>query len=271
MGSTARKLNWSRTKPAPIQVEVYAGQPLQQGVLYECESFHSDFEFHPENRDISVGHVRKLAKLIAKHGYDSAMPIMVGNGMIVYDGQHRLEACKLIDKPFYFVYDAKGNIERTRYLNSAAKVWSLLAYMKSHAVTNENYALLLQFLQEEHLSPRCFVKLLASGHAMRQKIKDGDFIFHDDRVDQIQALMAIVREFAPFLKKTKGGNYQDGFVTALHKAIRVEGFSWERALNRLTETTIPQEQLSLKSEDMALKALEDWHNYGKQKRVKLVD
>ncbi len=94
---------------------------------------YSIFKTVTGNREISRGHVSKLADAIDNRNMLSARPIIVNAEFEVIDGQHRLEAAKLLNVPIYYVVMARGDYKDVAILNEAAMNWSSGDYVTMFA------------------------------------------------------------------------------------------------------------------------------------------
>jgi len=98
------------------------------------------------NRDISNSHVKKLVdsfknKYLFTH-------INVNQNLEVKDGQHRLEALKILGLPIYFIVTNGANLDDIKTIQ-IAKQWVKRDTAHRYAVTgNYNYQLFLDFLDE---------------------------------------------------------------------------------------------------------------------------
>ena len=104
------------------------------------------FRFHDRNRRLNESHVKKLASSIQRIGLKN--PIIVNTSGIVLDGQHRLEAIKLInktaEKPVRLPYIKKNmKISDIAEMNGHQVQWRITDWIHYYAKSgNENYILL---------------------------------------------------------------------------------------------------------------------------------
>lgn len=132
----------------------------------------SKFKFYSENRDATTdeakSHIKKLRDKILKNGF--LVPIMVDDKNYIIDGQHRLQAVKMI------VDDAKYNkksvnIPYIQYrkntntdgfiitLNKDRKDWKHLDYAHYYATRgNLSYKYFLKINREFKLTPYCILQ-----------------------------------------------------------------------------------------------------------------
>ena len=82
--------------------------------IYETTDYKM-FKYLNGNRSIHEPWVRKLVELIKEK--DLQIPIIVDDKMIVQDGQHRLEAYKIVGLPVKYIIKNKFGLEEVRAIN----------------------------------------------------------------------------------------------------------------------------------------------------------
>ena len=99
----------------------------------QIETDYSKFILPRWNRGINSGHVRKLKRSMAKMGFLSEFPIVVKKehgGLIVTDGQHRLQAAKELGLPVHYGI-SENDVDPASI--PASKSWSTEDYVNRHA------------------------------------------------------------------------------------------------------------------------------------------
>lgn len=113
---------------------------------------YSIFKKHVSNREVNPDgkYVEELAKSIKYHNRLSIRPIDVNEKMEVIDGQHRLEAAKMLKVPIYYRVTAKLEDEDMLNLNVNQKPWALADYLNHYCQKrNENYIKFRDFIENE--------------------------------------------------------------------------------------------------------------------------
>lgn len=64
---------------------------------------YAQFRYYLSNREVDNAHVKKLAASIQRKNLMKIRPALVNEDMYVIDGQHRIEACRLIEEPVYYL------------------------------------------------------------------------------------------------------------------------------------------------------------------------
>lgn len=105
---------------------------------------YSLFKYVHGNRDINKGNVNAIAHQIKLRGQQ--VPILVNEKHEIIDGQHRLEACKQLNKPVAYIVRKGANIHDVISTNIVGKKWSTDDYINRYASEgNENYLKLQAF------------------------------------------------------------------------------------------------------------------------------
>lgn len=113
------------------------------------------FKFHEVNRDFttveSTNRIKRIAESMKEDGV-LQIPIIVNRNYVIVDGQHRVNAARIVGKGIYYLMDetipvnAKGIFERARKLNRNMKEWGKKDYIHGFAKQgNQNYQILQDF------------------------------------------------------------------------------------------------------------------------------
>ena len=78
-------------------------------------SDYSIFKILKGNRAVSELHVRRLAEAIKEK--DLQIPIIVDDNLYILDGQHRLEAYKIVGNPVPYIIKSKFDLADVRAVN----------------------------------------------------------------------------------------------------------------------------------------------------------
>ena len=74
------------------------------------------------NRSVNELHVRRLVEAIKEK--DLQIPIIVDHDMNVLDGQHRLDAYKIVGNPITYIIKDKFELQDVRNVNSVNRKWT---------------------------------------------------------------------------------------------------------------------------------------------------
>ena len=115
-------------------------------------------------------------------------PITVNKNMEVIDGQHRLEACKILNQPIFYVIQEDSQDEDMILLNNSQKRWSLEDYVHFYSSRGkEAYKSLEEASKNTQLTCReVLIFLGLNGGTQFQIMKNGTF--DKDLKNEIQNL-----------------------------------------------------------------------------------
>lgn len=112
------------------------------------------FKILPGNRETRKSHIKKLAESIARNtNLTKYVPILVNKEFHVIDGQHRMEAMKLLELPIHYIQADELGLEDAQILNSGTKSWLPVDYADSFSrLGNRHYKKYLEFKSEYRLN-----------------------------------------------------------------------------------------------------------------------
>lgn len=219
------------------------------------------------NRQITETHVKRLMASIGRKNLLPFAPILVNENMEVIDGQHRLEAAKLLGLEITYIIAPGARIKDVQLLNAHQKQWTLEDYAESYALQGyEDYQVLKSFYQNQDLPVSIAVWLLTKdswggGHMM--KFKEGGFTITsmDEAYEVADKIKMFVEHTTPQVRRSKG------FVRAIRILLRTKQVNWERMKDKLE---IYAHQLpSYQSSKDYLRAIEDIYNFKQQKPARI--
>lgn len=129
---------------------------------------YDNFELMDANRSIDSRHVKTLKDSMKEHGV-LVNPILVNSDMQVVDGQNRLEACRQLGEPIYYLIVGDYGIKEVQALNLNQKNWNQQDYAESFAEMGyEHYKNLLKFREDhEEFNLGSCIKLLQNSTAAK--------------------------------------------------------------------------------------------------------
>ena len=110
------------------------------GTIYSTVDYDKFIQIS-NNREINTSHLKKLVKSIEEVG-TNFQAIIVNSSMEVLDGNHRLSACIVADKPVRYEIMTPQQFTNDKImiqLNINSKNWSLENYAKHFSFTNATY------------------------------------------------------------------------------------------------------------------------------------
>lgn len=211
-----------------------SGEHEVKNIVYKTKN-HDIFKLSKFNRNI----ILKDSMLTeCERGFIS--PIIVNEDMVVIDGQHRLEASKILDKPVEFVI-VKGLGEKDIIsMNTVQRPWTLVNYIESFANNGlEEYVKLLNLVKEKHLSSSA-TATIAGGYveksrALHERVKNGEFEFHN-----YKETVEFLRFYERYREQT-GALKRTSLAYALFELYQLKKFDRDRMITKTIETDLLKE------------------------------
>jgi len=91
------------------------------------------FKSYPGNRPIDRANVDALVSSISERNLLEERPILINEFNEILDGQHRLEAAKLLQIPLFYEIKVGGNYQDIIYLNGTQKNWKPEDYLRLYS------------------------------------------------------------------------------------------------------------------------------------------
>lgn len=88
------------------------------------------FKHSDKNRNIIPKHIKCLKESINRNNYLAINPIIVDENFVVLDGQHRLQACKEMGIPIYYIIAHGDSNQIIMELNAVQEKWKLNDFFK---------------------------------------------------------------------------------------------------------------------------------------------
>lgn len=166
----------------------------------------------PGNRKVYTNQLKRLYETI-KHVPEllAVNPILVNENMEIIDGQHRLEVCKKLDIPVYFIKAEGLTLADVQMLNSNRKPWTPVDTAESFKEQgNKNYAYYLDFKREYGFNHEIIMRYLSiENSCTTEAFKDGKFKVSN--VKQSEALLNWLTEMGRFYEKNVLRSFALGF------------------------------------------------------------
>jgi hypothetical protein len=153
------------------------------------------------NRDIDPGNLKKIVNSIKINNMLELRPLIVNKKMEVIDGQHRLEAAKVLGVPVYYEISVDSTIEDMILFNTAQKGWSTDDYVKFYASRgDENYIRVLDLAKKYDCTAANILSMSTrAGGRKNNTLKAGhlqfDFLEADEKIRQKMWQYSQVAEF----------------------------------------------------------------------------
>lgn len=202
---------------------------MQKNRIYYTKDYHI-FTYLKGNRDVVNKHVKDLSNEIENR--DLEIPIIVNEKMEVCDGQHRLEAYKVLGKSVPYIIKEGLELHDIRKLNSVNRKWTMHEYLMSHCKLEvPDYMSLEWFVRTYGFSVTDSLAMLngkgyCNGFDM-QSFKEGKFVIHDlEKGKKIAKCIECCGEYFEHYRKKS-------FVHAMISAMNDNSFVWNIFENKL--------------------------------------
>tara|TARA_S200002703_G_scaffold2364_1_gene3733 strand:+ start:183 stop:935 length:753 start_codon:yes stop_codon:yes gene_type:complete len=191
---------------------------------------YGKFTYLIGNRDIVMKHVKDLSNQIESR--DLTIPIIVNEKMEVCDGQHRLEAYRVLGMPVHYIIKEGLTLTDIRKLNSVNRKWTMQEYLMSHVkLDSKDYITLEWFVRAYGFSVTDALAMLnGKGYVTQfdyQNFKNGKFVVHDLEKGKTiaQSIIKIGEYFEHYRKKS--------FIHAMISVMNEPEFVWSIFEQRL--------------------------------------
>ena len=222
------------------------------------------------NRDIKSSDIKGMVRSMSKVA-DLPIPILVkrdkdGN-FVVLDGQHRLAAAELLNKPvFYIITEQDIGLQEVRTVNQAQKGWKLYQFLDSFIAeeitandTKGPYHTFKWFKDKYNLPYQVCFDLLSKKpmytRSTTTAFKDGKFA--------IKNLTQAIREadFIIGLKEYTHLHSLRSFIAALLIAMRDGRFNIQHFMHQLKKPMCKSMMTERKTTELYMDLINDVYNY----------
>lgn len=222
------------------------------------------------NRPIKASHVQDLMNSIRENNLLKARPILVNENLEVIDGQHRLEAAKILGVEIYYEIIEGLKINDVAIINSNQRNWKLDYFLELHSesLKNENYISLKDWLSKNDFSLNQGISFFMDEcdvNEFRIKFKKGDFIFNDSHAKKAETYKCFVHKADAYTKGEQRCWKQQSFIRAFLMFLSNPEIEEKRLWDQIDKypfalTTRPTKQLMLEM-------LYDLYNYRRHLKV----
>ena len=240
--------------------------------VYRTED-HTQFGYFEGNRAIIEAHVRNLMESLAEQQIPS--PIIVDELYRVADGQNRLEACKRLGIPVYYIIVPGLTLEDVKRMNSNTKAWSWQENMQSFIdLGYEDYSTYKEFYESYELNHTECMQLLIGHTSLRKGSKkgkktmaktfaDGQFVIlqHGKAIKQAN----MITEIKPYFESYTHGHFVRALVHLFNK--KQDVFSFSKFLKKLAKRTTKLEHHTTRNGYLG--NIEAIYNHGSRNKVRL--
>lgn len=212
---------------------------------FECFKFktmdYDAFKTIVLNRSISKSNLESKIKLLKENNLLRDHPIKVSKSFEVYDGQHRLAACKILQIPVWYEFLENEDKKNIQVMNSNSDNWKIHDYLHYHNKDgNNSYERLDLEVKKRNIPPFFLVstlkKMSSQKNLFMKNFKEGKFVWspkEDFILEAYDFSLHVVNFIASKLSKKPTWINNNTMRTALVKFCLSEGFEREAFLNSL--------------------------------------
>lgn len=188
-----------------------AVKPDPVATIYKTHDY-SIFKNLLGNRGVKAKRTSKIVNSILRVGYIVPSPVIVNERMEVIDGQGRIEACKQLNLPIYYVIAKGASIDECMAMNMGQTNWSTSDYVGSYAMMgNGNY---IRFRDIAERYPQftsaeiygvCANSITINGHSTKV-LKNGELELSEDDYKRAISILDYLVEALDVLNAIPGSS-----------------------------------------------------------------
>jgi hypothetical protein len=255
MANTKQKKGSSTTDVKSISLKTKVVNK-QIGSLYMTFDYNQ-FKLMKGNRPTNGAHVLHLKKSFESR--QLIVPVLVNDRMEIIDGQHRVEVCRQLGLPVYFIILENYGIKEVQMLNTNMKNWSIEDYLSCYCNEGiEDYIKYREFRAKfgfDHQVSLAF--LMGNTSKYHQIFNEGNLKIKSYEKAEKGAQM--ISEFSQFYK----GYKRKSFVFAMMVIMKHPDYNHQEMLDKLA---LQQTKLvDCPSVESYISLLEDIYNYHRAK------
>lgn len=164
---------------------------------------YSQFKMINGNRMLNKRNLSKLLKSIDEELL--VIPIIVNEKLEVCDGQHRLECCRLLKKPVYFIIQEGYGLSQIQRCNSTSSTWVKSDYLNMFIESgNENYIKFNAVRNRFGLNVYSLLKISSviqcqTLSTINHSFENGNYIFDEITEKGVCEFLEALEDFSEFL------------------------------------------------------------------------
>jgi hypothetical protein len=190
------------------------------------------------NRPINTHHIKRLANSISIDNQLHLHPIIINKEYSVIDGQHRLEAAKMLGLDIYFIQSDTISAHHLIECNVNQKTFEVDNYIDFFAIKDKlpEYIELRRLLNQTDLKPKALLTLIFGtvNQSLLESIKTGSFSFTSSFEPEI---IDFFNEFMFYVAEKRVKPYSmftnHNFTKALRCIFKTTGFEKEMFFKKL--------------------------------------
>jgi len=216
------------------------------------------------NRNLNKLNLKKITRSIEK--VHIPIPIVVNENYEIIDGQHRLEVCKNLGYPVYYIMIEGMTLDDVKLLNTNSQGWKLGDYLDSFCEEdNHTYLEVKSFVDEYGFSIVDSLTMLSNTKSNRgeqqEKFKLGVYnIKNKSKAIETADKMLEVKPYFPRYKSRS-------FFLAMSEMFHNKDYSHKKFIKKLSQYPTKLKPCSNKYE--YLKNIEEIYNFNQKTKTRL--
>lgn len=191
---------------------------------------HDLFNSIVSNREVDQRHVNTLVKAIRKKNLLHLNPILVNGKYEVIDGQHRLEAARILGVEVYYIRDDHVNKSDIAAINSNAKNWNVMDYINYYTIEKKaGFDRLSAFLSENPMIPPSTALHMLSSDGKRNAAALKEGFVDTGNYEFAKNIGIILKGYRNFIDHA----YDRNFVLAVIQCVSIPGYDHELMKQKL--------------------------------------
>jgi hypothetical protein len=229
------------------------------------------FILRDDNREkgICKNHVKRLVESIKARNLLELRPITVNKNYEVLDGQHRLEAAKILKVDIY--YEQRDDLHSLDIITmNVAKAWGMSDFLNYYCKNGyKEYQKLKNFMEKHNLNVKIALMITCgSADNIRDEYRSGKFIFPDENYDEF---MDYCWDTIRLIKKLNGHSAYTSsarFWISLIKLVSYPGFRIEKWLDNLKKMS--EKMCAKATQKDYYKLMQDIYNWRNEQKIDLL-
>jgi hypothetical protein len=256
-------------EPFPKNFTNLITKPTPEELIIREEHDYTKFEILDMNREISELKAVNFAihSLMTKHNYLARNPIVINSIMtpgkfVIFDGQHRFLASKLIRQPIYYLIDNSLTVSNLTEINRHQTNWKQIEFVQTFAKQGKPFYKYIVDLADKHpeIMPSTLIYLVKSKYSkmdmveLGKKFKHGSIEFSEEMKVKVEEFLIKLEDFQ-FRDDYKSRNFLRGFLKLNNR----KNYSHDHMLKQIE--SFKEKFYKCVSSDGAFNMLKDVYNF----------
>lgn len=214
---------------------------------------YDDFKEYTGNRPVDPLHLARLLKSFAKKHL--IVPVIVNEKFEVIDGQHRIEAARVLNKPVYYIINQGYGSEEMQMLNLNNKTWGPKEFGNYYRKKGlKPYKIYNEFIIKHGFGHQETIALLTGTTINLSKMfNEGQLVIKD--LEEATVKINRIKDFAEYYK----GYKRKAFVFSMFKLFRDKNYNHKEMLLKVSMQ--PRKMVNCVDTKQYLEMFEEIYNF----------